>query len=637
MPKIRILSADVANKIAAGEVVERPASVVKELIENAIDAESTSIRVEIRAGGKSLIRVSDNGTGMEREDALLALERHATSKVNNIEDLENINTFGFRGEALASIASVSQFELLTRTVDAVQGTKISVDGGVFRSVEESGCSPGTHISINNLFHNVPARLKFMKTETTEINHITKQVTWAALAHPKIHFVLSHNGRTILDVRACDSNLERARLVYGKEFADNLIEFNEELPDFKLSGMLGKPDFNKPNREYQLFFMNQRPIRSSMIAAALKEGLSATIQKDRHAVAVLFMTLEPNTVDVNVHPAKIEVRFRNERTIFSGIVKMIRNVINKEKFIPKIETSVNRTPERTHTEDVPDGIARVDTHPRNKAHTITQQPATPQTYPTDRNVERKQTPFGETRRTKKTESEPIHTEPNIDEGSKTDTEVPRTVVQPSQQSIPEGVKLKLLDFENVELKTNLFKTYIVAEGEDKVFFIDQHVAAERVLYERFVNQLKSNGIPVQGLLLPVTVEVTPQQIAVFKVHGEIFEKLGFELEEFGGNTILIRAMPAPLPTRAAAQTVTDILDKLPEQPHAEVALPKAIDDALITLACRAAVKAGDTLDAKEMINLVRELSEAKLPFNCPHSRPIIIEMERDELERRFHRQ
>ncbi len=636
MPKIRILSADVANKIAAGEVVERPASVVKELVENAIDAESTSIRVEIRAGGKSLIRVSDNGTGMEREDALLALERHATSKVNNIEDLENINTFGFRGEALASIASVSQFELLTRIADAVQGTKISVDGGVFRSVEESGCSPGTHISINNLFHNVPARLKFMKTETTEINHITKQVTWAALAHPKIHFILSHNGRTILDVRACDSNLERARLVYGKEFADNLIEFSEELPDFKLSGMIGKPDFTKTNREYQLFFMNQRPIRSNMIAAALKEGLSVTIQKDRHAVAVLFMTLEPNTVDVNVHPAKIEVRFRNERTIFSGIVKMIHNVINKEKFIPKIETSVDGIPERPYTEDVPDGNARVDTHMRNKTHTITPHPTTPQTYPTDRNVQRKQTPFEETRHTKKTESEPIHTEHKIDEGSQRTTPIPRTVMQPPQQSIPAGVKLKLLDFENVELKTNLFKTYIVAEGEDKVFFIDQHVAAERVLYERFVNQLKSNGIPVQGLLLPVTVEVTPQQIAVFKVHGEIFEKLGFELEEFGGNTILIRAMPAPLPTRAAAQTVTDILDKLPEQPHAEVALPKAIDDALITLACRAAVKAGDTLDAKEMLNLVRELSEAKHPFNCPHSRPIIIEMERDELERRFHR-
>ena len=638
MPKIRILSADVANKIAAGEVVERPASVVKELIENAIDAESTSIRVEIRAGGKRLIRVSDNGVGMEREDALLALERHATSKVSNIEDLENINTFGFRGEALASIASVSQFELLTRTADAVQGTKVTVEGGVFRSVEESGCSPGTHISINNLFHNVPARLKFLKTETTELNHITKQVTWAALAHPEIHFVLSHNGRSILDVRACDANLERARLVYGKEFADNLIEFNEELPDFKLSGMLGKPDFTKPNREYQLFFMNQRPIRSSMIAAALKEGLGATIQKDRHAVALLFMTLEPNSVDVNVHPSKIEVRFRNERTIFSGIVRMIRAVINKEKFIPKIETSVETTPERTHTEvrtqneDVSTENVPSDTTRR----TITDRPSPRPTFPSNRTAERIDTPPEETRPTGKIESEPTEIESNIDEESKSQPEVTRTVVQPPQQSIPEGTVLKLLDFENVELKANLFKTYIVAEGDDKIYFIDQHVAAERVMYERFANQLKSDGIPVQGLLLPVTVEVNPQQIATFKVHGDIFEKLGFELEEFGGNTILIRAMPAPLPTRSAAQTITDILDKLPEQPHAEVELPKAIDDALITLACRAAVKAGDTLDTKEMINLVKELSEAKLPFNCPHSRPIIIEMGRDELERRFHR-
>ena len=625
MPKIKILSADVANKIAAGEVVERPASVVKELIENAIDAESTSIRVEIRAGGKRLIRVSDNGSGMEREDALLALERHATSKVTNIEDLENINTFGFRGEALASIASVSQFELLTRTADAVQGTKISVEGGVFRSVEESGCSPGTHISINNLFHNVPARLKFLKTDTTEINHITKQVTWAALAHPKIHFVLSHNGRSILDVRACDSNLERARLVYGKDFADNLIEFNEELPDFKLSGMLGKPDFTKPNREYQLFFMNQRPIRSSMIAAALKEALGATVQKDRHAVALLFITLEPNTVDVNVHPAKIEVRFRNERTIFSGIVRMLRTVINKEKFIPKIETSVETAPERTNIES-----ASIENVPVDTTRKIS--PPRP-TSSTDSAVEPVETPQPADKPTKIVETESTDT----GEDKKHTTKVPQTVVQPPQQSIPEGVKLKLLDFDNIELKTNFFKTYIVAEGEDKIFFIDQHVAAERVLYERFVNQLKSDGIPVQGLLLPVTVEATPQQIATFKIHCDLFEKLGFELEEFGANTILIRALPAPLPTRAAAQTITDLLDKLPEQPHAEVELPKAIDDALITLACKAAVKAGDTLDSKEMINLVRELSEAKLPFNCPHSRPIIIEMGRDELERRFHRQ
>ena len=626
MPKIKILSADVANKIAAGEVVERPASVVKELIENAVDADSTSIRVEIRAGGKRLIRVTDNGTGMEREDALLALERHATSKVSRIEDLENIQTFGFRGEALASIASVSNFELLTRTTDAIQGTKINVDGGVFRSVEESGCSPGTHISINNLFHNVPARLKFLKTDTTEMNHIIKQVTWAALAHPKIHFMLTHNGKTVLDVRGCDSNIERARLVYGKEFADNLIEFDEELPDFKLTGLLGKPEFTKPNRDYQLFFMNQRPIRSTMIGAALKEALGATVQSGRHAVAILFMTLEPDTVDVNVHPAKIEVRFKNERTIFTGIVKMIRSVINKEKFIPKIETS-------TETQPTPNEKSNIETKtPISSKPFIRPRPTIAPEIDTETpdatKTEEKATKTVETERKETEPIEEVETEPSND-----DT---KTVVQPSQQTIPEGATLKLLDFDNVELKTNLFKTYIVAEGEDKVFFIDQHVAAERVLYERFVNQLKSDGIPVQGLLLPVTVEVTPQQLAILKVHAELFSKVGFELEEFGANTLLIRAIPAPLPTRTAAQTITDLLDKLPDQPHEEVELPKAIDDALITLACRSAVKAGDTLDSKEMINLVRELSEAKLPFNCPHSRPIIIEMGRDELERRFHR-
>ncbi|MYB92792.1 DNA mismatch repair endonuclease MutL [Candidatus Poribacteria bacterium] len=637
MGKIKILSADVANKIAAGEVVERPASVVKELIENAVDAGSTSIRVEIRAGGKRLIHVSDNGVGMEREDALLALERHATSKVNRIEDLECIQTFGFRGEALASIASVSQFELLTRTADALEGTKVSVDGGVFRSVQESGCSPGTHMSINNLFYNVPARLKFLKTDTTEMNHVTNQVTWAALAHPNIHFSLTHNGRSMLDVRACDSHLERVRLLYGKEFAENLIEFTEDLPDLKVYGLLGKPEFTKPNREYQLFFLNQRPIRSRIIGAALTEALDAMVAKGRQPVSLLFLTLEPETVDVNVHPAKIEVRFRNERTIYSGIVRVLRDAVHKAKYIPKIETPTEPTQSEADAETR-------DTSLSGRISTPGSPPVTGRGRHTSTvRGQRATTPIA---RTQRTETPPVPTQ--AVEGGEQETETINTseaqapptpteiVVQPPQQEVPDGVNLSLLDFEDVQLKTNLFKTYIVAEAKDKIFFIDQHVAAERVLYERFVNQMQADGIPVQGLLLPVTLEATPQQLSALKIHGGIFEKLGFDLEEFGGNTILIRAIPSPLPTRVAAQTVTDLLDKLPEAPHTDVQLPEAIDNALITLACKSAVKAGDTLDTKEMMNLIKELSQAKLPFNCPHSRPIIVEMGRDELERRFHR-
>ena len=622
MSKIKILSTDVANKIAAGEVVERPASVVKELIENAIDAGSTSIRVEIRAGGKRLIRVSDNGVGMEREDALLALERHATSKVGRIEDLERIQTFGFRGEALASIASVSQFELLTRTADALEGTKVDVEGGVFRSVQESGCSPGTHMSINNLFYNVPARLKFLKTDTTEMNHITNQVTWAALAHPNIHFSLTHNGRSILDVRSCDSYLERARLLYGREFAENLIEFTEELPDLKMYGLLGKPEFTKPNREYQLFFLNQRPIRSRIIGAALTEALNAMVAKDRQPVALLFLTLEPETVDVNVHPAKIEVRFRNERTIYSGVVRILRDAVHRAKYIPKIETPIESTQSEGDTERRDTNLSQRISTPGSPTVVGRGQRTTP--IPQS---QRMQTPSVTSQETEDTDqTSEAHT-------PSTPTEI---VVQPPQQRMPDDASLNLLDFENVQLKANLFKTYIVVETGDKIFFIDQHVAAERVLYERFVNQVETDGIPVQGLLLPVTLEVTPQQLGVLKIHGDLFKKLGFDLDEFGGNTVLIRAIPSPLPTRIAAQTVTDLLDKLPEAPHTDVQIPEAIDNALITLACKSAVKAGDTLDTKEMINLIKELSEAKLPFNCPHSRPIIVEMGRDELERRFHR-
>ena len=627
MPKIKILSADVANKIAAGEVVERPASVVKELIENAVDAESTSIRVEVRAGGKRLIHVSDNGSGMEREDALLALERHATSKVNRIEDLEQIQTFGFRGEALASIASVSQFELLTRTPDALIGTKVNADGGGVRAVEESGCSPGTHMSVNNLFYNVPARLKFLKTDTTEMNHVTNQVTWTALAYPNIQFSLTHNSRSILDVRACDSHLERVRLLYGREFAENLIEFTEELPDLKMYGLLGKPEFTKPNRAYQLFFLNQRPIRSHIISAALTEAFNAMVPKDRQPVALLFLTLEPEMVDVNVHPAKIEVRFRNERTIYSGIVRMLRNAIHKAKYIPKIETRVEPSQSQENIESRDTSLSQRISTSRHISGAPPEQRTTsvPQT-------QRTQTPSIPPH-----QAEDSSVEAEITNAPEAQTAVTSVgvVVQPPQQT-PADVNLSLLDFEDVQLKTNLFKTYIVVEARDKIFFIDQHVAAERVLYERFVNQMETDGIPVQGLLLPVTLEATPQQLGTLKIHGDIFKKLGFDLEEFGGNTILIRAIPSPLPTRTAAQTITDLLDKLPAEPHTKVQIPEAIDNALITLACKSAVKAGDSLDTKEMINLLKELSEAKLPFNCPHSRPIIVEMGRDELERRFHR-
>lgn len=622
---IRILPPDISNKIAAGEVVERPASVVKELVENAIDAESTKISVEIRAGGKRLISVSDNGDGMSREDALIAIERHATSKISTVEDLETIQTFGFRGEALPSIASVSQFELLTRTPDAMEGTKITVEGGVVRPVQASGCSPGTHIAANNLFYNVPARLKFLKSDATELNHITNQVMWAALANPQTQFALSHNNRSLIDVRACESYIERIRLLYGKEFAENLIEFDADLPNLHLHCFIGKPDFTKANRNYQLFFLNRRPIRSKVLGAALNEAMRSMVPKDRYVVAFLFLTMSGQHVDVNVHPAKIEVRFQNERSLYSGVVRLLHSGIYKNKYIPKMATPEGETEsaEDPITEDRNIPTAFPPQRPRIEVDT----PATRSSiFPTGRSESIQPAPT----------TDPITTPLQPEEPDPQGEPLQVESVQRPQHPIPEGTELQLLDFEGVQLKTNLFNTYIVAEGGDRVFLIDQHVAAERVLYERFVEQLKTDGIPVQGLLLPVTIEATPQQLTTFDAHNEIFEKLGFDAERFGGRTILVRSIPATLPTGLVNATVTDLLDGIGNATTPTIEHLEVQDKALIMLACKSAVKAGDALTMEEMVNLVKELSQAKLPFNCPHARPIIVEMHRNELESRFKR-
>ena len=622
---IKILPPDISNKIAAGEVVERPASVVKELVENAIDAGSTNISVEIQAGGKRLISVSDNGAGMNREDALIAIERHATSKISTVEDLETIQTFGFRGEALPSIASVSQFELLTRTPDAVEGTKITVEGGVVRPVQASGCSPGTHITANNLFYNVPARLKFLKSDVTELNHITNQVTWAALANPETQFSLSHNNRSLIDVRSCESYIDRIRLLYGREFAENLIEFDADLPNLHLHCFIGKPDFTKSNRNYQLFFLNRRSIRSKVLGAALNEAMRSMVPKDRHAVAFLFLTMSGQHVDVNVHPAKIEVRFQNERSLYSGVVRLLHSGIYKNKYIPKMEAkdgAAESAPDSISTDrDVPPNFP-----PQEPRIEVDAPAARPSIFPVGRRE------FMQPDSTSAPTTTPLRPE---ESGSHQETLQVESVHLP-QHPIPEGTELELLDFEGVQLKTNLFNTYIVAEGGDRVFLIDQHVAAERVLYERFVEQLKTDGIPVQGLLLPVTIEATPQQLAALDDHSELFKKLGFDVERFGGKTLLVRSIPATLPTGLVNVTVTDLLDGIGSGVAPTVEYLEVQDKALITLACKSAVKAGDVLTMEEMVNLIKDLSQAKLPFNCPHARPIIVEMHRNELESRFKR-
>ena len=504
----------------------------------------------------------------------------------------------------------------------MEGTKISVEGGVVRPVQASGGAPGTHITVNNLFYNVPARLKFLKSDATELNHITNQVMWAALANPQTQCSLSHNNRSLIDVRACESYIERIRLLYGKEFAENLIEFDADLPNLHLRCFIGKPDFTKANRNYQLFFLNRRPIRSKVLGAALNEAMRSMVPKDRYVVAFLFLTMGGQHVDVNVHPAKIEVRFQNERSLYSGVVRLLHSGIYKNKYIPKMETQDGKiesaqdpTPEG---KDVPTTFP--PQRPRIEVDTSTS------IFPRGRSESIQPMPTSDPTTT------PLQPEQPDPQGEPLQVES----VQLPQHPIPDGTELQLLDFEGVQLKTNLFNTYIVAEGGDRVFLIDQHVAAERVLYERFVEQLKQDGIPVQGLLLPVTIEATPQQLTALDAHSELFEKLGFDVERFGGRTILVRSIPAILPTGLVNATVTDLLDGLGNATTPTIEHLEVQDKALIMLACKSAVKAGDALTMEEMVNLIKDLSQAKLPFNCPHARPIIVEMHRNELEGRFKR-
>jgi DNA mismatch repair protein MutL len=611
MGRIRVLPENIANKIAAGEVVERPASVVKELIENSLDAESTDITVEVRVGGKELIRVIDNGAGMAYDDAVLALERHATSKIQAVRDLESITTMGFRGEALPSIASISRLELITRPPDILEGTKITVEGGVTRDVERVGCPIGTRISVANLFFNVPARRKFLKSTSTELNHIINHVTWAGLARPQVSFKLVHNNRTIIEARRCNTIMERIRLLYGRDFAENIVDLDWEFETIKLHAFIGKPEFTRSSREHQLFFLNRRPIRSRLLGGALGAAFQSVIPKGRYPVAILFLEIDPRMIDVNVHPAKTEVRFRDERNVYNEVTRGLLMAMRQQEYIPEIRAPAAETPTSMKTE--PSAAPLTPDHPRR-----TEVESSVLEY-LDR----------QSRRPKTLSNSPGAFPRRRDE-------IPRRIERPPIRQRPaEPIALPLMDFENIQIKTRLFNTYIVAETTNEVLFIDQHIAEERVLYEKLRKQMEQQGVPSQGLLLPITVELSPAQVEALDAALEILPRMGFALEPFGGRTIVVRAIPSVMQRGDIKQIVMDLMDQIATSPdkHDELKLQ---EEALIMTACHSAVQAGDQLTDAEVTNLLRELFNTEPPFVCPHGRPIIIRMNRAELEEKFQR-
>ncbi|MDT7961216.1 MAG: DNA mismatch repair endonuclease MutL [Armatimonadota bacterium] len=615
------------NRIAAGEVVERPAAALKELIENALDAGAMRIEIEAEMGGRRLIRVRDDGIGMTRTDALNALQRHATSKIASDADLTRITTLGFRGEALPSIASVSRMEILTRAFEEDTGTHIVVEGGEVKTVEEVGAPIGTTVTVRDLFYNVPARLKFLKSVPTELGHIIETVTRYAFAYPDVSFRLVHERQELIFTPGNGDLLTAAASIWGRETVQGMVQVDYERDGIRVWGLIAPPHQTRPTRQHQYFFVNLRPVRNKTLTAALDEAYKTLTPEKRYPACILLVGIDPRQVDVNVHPAKIEVRFQREQAVFEAVVNAIRAALLHHGMIPSaLPPSESRgqaiTPARPpDTETIHQILMqRAGLAPAEAVGT----PARPETpanaseTPAPPEMPAGADPFVSATRTLPPTPAPADETPLLLE-----TEPLQTTHLPFAH---------LLD--DLQILGQVRNTYIVASTRQGLVLIDQHVAHERVLYEQLCYKRGALPIPKQHLLTPETLQLSRRDALLLHEKLPELEAIGFELEPFGVDTYLIRAVPAAL-KGDPVQTLRDIVDELVELSVSK-RLPVAREQIWITTACKLAVKAGDPLSMPEMRKLIEDLARTENPYLCPHGRPITIILTWQEIERKFKR-
>jgi len=579
---IRVLTDEVASKIAAGEVIERPASVVKELIENAIDAGASSVAVQVRQGGRRLIRIADDGCGIPADEVELAFARHATSKLQTIEELSHIHTLGFRGEALASVAAVSQVTLLTRADGSEVGVRLRLEGGRVVRREEAGHPRGTTISVENLFYNVPARLKFLKRDTTERKHIDKLVTCYAMAYPQIRFSVENDGRLTFRSPGSGSLHDVLIEVYGLDNAQAMLEVGDREAQgaIQVWGYVSRPDTHRATREYITLFVNGRWITDRGLSFAVEQAYHTLLPVKRHPLAVIQVALPPEEVDVNVHPTKSEVKFQRRDAVFRAVQRAVRELLIAESPIPQVS--------RSAADWGAGGRAGWSERHGVLVGASAAQPA-------------------------------MNLVPERREGQAFLPEMPR----PAEEKLP---PLRVLG--------QLAQTYIIAEGPEGMYLVDQHAAHERVIYERLRAQQAQAKVPVQRLLEPLVVELTPGQAQELEAWLPSLLDLGIETEPFGGNTVLVRSVPAVLARVDIRQALTSMLDELAvgQEPMAEER-----DAWLAAAACkRGAVKAGQTLSMEEMRGLIDQLEGSVSPRTCPHGRPTMILLSQGWMEREFGR-
>jgi DNA mismatch repair protein MutL len=607
MSRIALLSEEVASQVAAGEVVERPASVVKELVENAIDAHATRIEVLVRRGGISTIRVVDDGIGMDRDDALLCLERHATSKIRTGHDLAAIHTLGFRGEALPSIASVSRFRLATREHNALAGTEVIVNGGKIETVRDGGEAPGTQIEVRSLFYNLPARRKFLRTENTEASHVEHQLHLQAIGHPEVGFVYVSDERVVYQLPPAAHLRDRIRDLCGGALAAELLEVPEYDADgLTVRGFIGKAGVSRSSRAQQHVFLNGRAVENSTLNFALREGYHTALMKGQHPVTFLFVEMDPAAVDVNVHPSKREVRFRDPAHVREALVAATRRALESDRasWTRTFQAAPPlRKPAALSPETLPLIPAREQVALRHDWSELA--PASPP---------------------------PIAPEP-------TPVSPPAAAASAPAESFALRTSTPLVPADDrsreFRILAVLGKLYILMENADGLVLVDQHAAHERILFEDLRRRMETQGVPSQRLLMPLTFQVTPRDADWISNHLEVLQRAGIGLEPFGASTFKIDSLPTFLRSNEPTHLIREIIDDLRET-SAQTSKLRLGEDMIAKTVCRHAVKANDFLREPELVRLIQDLLACDLPYTCPHGRPTMIQMSYGELEKKFGR-
>ena len=628
MPNIAILNQETIDKIAAGEVVERPCSVVKELVENAIDAGSTAITVEIKEGGISFIRITDNGCGIERDQVAVAFYRHSTSKIRSAEDLLTVKSLGFRGEALSSISAVARVELITKTYDELTGTRYVIEGSKELSNEEIGAPDGTTFIVKDLFYNVPARRKFLKTAQTEGSYISDMVEKLALSHPDISFKFINNNQTKLHTSGNGNRKDIIYHIFGREISSSLLEVKHECEYFKVEGFIGKPVITRGNRNYENYFINGRYVKSNILSRAIEEAYKSFLMQHQYPFTVLYFTFF-SELDVNVHPTKMELRFDNNNEIYVELCDTIYAILSHKEMIPEVPVDSTPAPKKIvheYKEPIPEPFESVTA--TVKSSTVkgpaVNEPLTENTLNQQKAKTSASTPV-------------VHTGNSVELTPETSTAYePAHVVTGTQQTLGDYDKVFLTESAKKQFSIigQLFKTYWLIEFEDKLYIIDQHAAHEKVLYEKTMARLANKDFTSQRISPPIVMTLDARESEMLEKYRPQIEQFGYEVEHFGGKEYMISAIPDNLFNIDMKDLFIEMLDDFSNATGRQT--PDIITEKVASMSCKAAVKGNDKLTLPEINKLIDELLSLDNPYNCPHGRPTIISMSKYEIEKKFKR-